>query len=105
LANQINANIPAIGFAFDMDLVLEGIAHQTQVKKDTIDVVLLFDKKAEKNELMNATKLRMNDYRVITYTDTTSKEQIPDASYTVQLTETNINIHETEQETDYAHTE
>lgn len=105
LANQFNANIPAIGFAFDMDLVLEGIAHQTQVEKDTIDVVLLFDKKAEKNALMNATKLRMSDYRVITYTDTTSKEQIPDASYTIHLTETKMTIHETDQETDYAPTE
>src|SRR5690625_4267721 len=101
LSNQFNANIPAIGFAFDMDLVLEGIAHQSHLKKDTIDIVLLFDKKVEKNALTNATKLRMNNYRVITYTDTASKEQIPDASYTIHLTETNMTIYEADQETHY----
>src|SRR5699024_1921892 len=105
LANQFNANIPAIGFAFDMDLLLEGIAHQSHVKKDTIDIILLFDKKAEKTALTNATKLRINDYRVITYTDTTSKERIPEASYTIHLTETKMTIHEADQEMNYEPTE
>src|SRR5699024_4092884 len=89
----------------DMDLVLEGIAHQSHVRKDTIDIILLFDKKAEKTALTNATKLRINDYRVITYTDTTSKERIPEASYTIHLTETKMTIHEADQEMNYERTE
>src|SRR5690625_2603480 len=105
LANQFDATIPAIGFAFDIDLLLDVLNQSAIVEKNPLDVVLLYDKKAEKNALMNATKLRMSDYRVITYTDTTSKEQIPDASYTIHLTETKMTIHETDQETDYAPTE
>lgn len=101
LANQFNANIPAIGFAFDMDLLLEGASYNSHLKKDTLDVVLLFDKKVEKIALTHATQLRVNDYQVITYTNTTNEEQIPNAPYTIHLTETNMTIHGPDQKLIY----
>lgn len=92
LANEFKANIPAIGFAFDMDLVLEGVSPNALPTAEILDAVILFDKATEKDALTLANQLRMKSFRVVTYKSETQKEQIPSATYEIQFTEEEITI-------------
>jgi|SRR5690625_46309 len=86
LANQFDATIPAIGFAFDIDLLLDALNQSAIVEKNPLDVVLLYDKKVESTALTLANQLRLEEFHVVTYTNKAAKQQIPNAIYEINIT-------------------
>src|SRR5690625_5612566 len=67
LADQFSANIPAIGFAFDIDLLMTGIPTDNFLIKSKIDVLVYDVKKLEKESLAIANNLRKSNYTIVTY--------------------------------------
>jgi len=90
LAKQFKADIPAIGFAFDLDLLLDGVNETIAAKSETLDAIILFDKKQEMKALTLANELRLHDFRLVTYELGTAEKQIPNAMFNIQLTEEKI---------------
>ncbi len=72
LANQFSANIPAIGFAFNVDLLMKGIPTSFFQQKPQIDVCIYYDEPMQKLSFLSAKKLRNSDFTVVTYPE---KEQ------------------------------
>ena len=66
LANQFDASIPAIGFAYDIDLLLAGIEKEYLPKRRLLDVIVLYEKAVERKSYELATFLREKNYSIIT---------------------------------------
>lgn len=97
LANQFRAQIPAIGFACDIDLLLEGAPKDLLSSFHKVDLTLLYDKKEQKDCLILANNLRDQNIRVLTY-PIENRENIKDkAKFTAYQKEKNwIITNETE---------
>ena len=87
LANQFNSNFSAIGFACDVNSLIEGIDNSTLPSMQPVDIVVTFHKQAEKEGLQLARKLRNENYTVLTYLDSQKKSGIPKATYSVKINE------------------
>jgi len=92
LANQFNASIPAIGFAFNIDTLIDGIDRTSDANTPTIDVVLLYDDDVEERALMLAKNLRLEQFQVITYPNTSNKQQVPKATHILNVSNSNISL-------------
>lgn len=97
LAAQFDANIPAIGFAFNIDTLLEGIDLSKVTSKQRLDAALLFDTHSEQRALMLANDLRKEQFHVVAYPDTAEEQQIPKAVYQLILTKTGITLRSPDQ--------
>lgn len=83
LANQFDANIPAIGFAIDIDLLLAGIEQQFLPERKPLDVHIFYEKAVEQTSLQLATCLRERNYSVLTHvTENSANEK---ATFTVTM--------------------
>lgn len=67
LASEFDANIPAIGFACDIDLVLNGAPSESLSPLNLIDITLLYNEDEQKDCLQLANELRERNVRVLTY--------------------------------------
>lgn len=85
LADQFGADIPAIGFACDIDLLLTGIPLPNQAKVNPVEITIFYDKAAQGASLQLANHLRNCQYNVLTYAETVNKEEIPHSVYTIQM--------------------
>lgn len=94
LADEFDANIPAIGFAFDLQLLLETFANQTKVEA-SIDVCLYYPKAAMENCINIAHTLREAGLQVVLYPDDTAKEHAPYAKYLVEYTADELLVNQT----------
>jgi len=90
LAKQFKADIPAIGFAFDLDLLLDGVNETLNFELERLDAIILFDKRQETKALTLANELRLNDIRLVTYRQDTTKKQMPTAMFEIHITEEQI---------------
>lgn len=86
LANQFGAEIPAIGFACDIDLLLTGVAKERLVDNPIIDVTILYDKQVERQAVALANDLREKQYKIVTYECNSKRERIPETRATLTLT-------------------
>lgn len=84
LASQFGANIPAIGFAFDVDLLLEGMNVTNTM--DLIDISLFYEKGSEKEALTLTNALRDKQYSVLAYPVTTDTVKVPATKITMEMT-------------------
>lgn len=100
LANQFDATIPAIGFAFDVDIILDVLDQSVLPEKNPLDVVLLYDKKSEGKALTLAKQLRLEDFHVVTYTNNVAQQQIPNAIYEINITNSTCSILHEDQTTE-----
>ena len=93
LANEFDANIPAIGFAYDIDALMLGMNHKKHrsLEKTAIDVGLFFDKTVEQKGLQLATKLRENNYTVITNTFDTVVTRPATFTITIEIDKNTVN--------------
>ena len=87
LANQFDSNLPAIGFACDIDFLIAGIESSLLPKMNPVDITVLFEKALNKEGLQLAKLLRDKKYNVLTYTDSTNENRIPTTRYTIKLNE------------------
>lgn len=85
LARQFDANIPAIGFACDIELLLTGVAAEHLTDKTMIDVTVRYDKQEERKAVTFANQLREANYKVITYERNNQKERIPETATILAL--------------------
>lgn len=67
LADQFQASIPAIGFAFDINALLESTQHQHKAYRPPVDIVIYYDPCKQESGLSTANKLREQGYRVLAY--------------------------------------
>lgn len=90
LADQFGTSIPAIGFACDIDSLLESTNGQEKVYSPPNDVSIFYEKEKQPFGLSIANELRMRGYRVLTF-PLNKKMQSPETVYTIRLeTEENI---------------
>lgn len=67
LADQFDAHIPAIGFAYDVDLLLEATSNRdTPIEKSTT-LAIIYNEVSKHEALQTATKLRNQNIPVTTY--------------------------------------
>ena len=85
LARQFDANIPAIGFACDIELLLTGVSAEHLTDKTMIDVTVRYDKKEEQKAVTFANQLREANYKVVTYERNNQKERIPETATILAL--------------------
>ena len=85
LAHQFGSNLPAIGFACDVDFLIAGIESNTLPQMNPIDITILFDNRTDKEGLQLAKLLRDKQYNVLTYVDSTKASRIPNSRFTVKL--------------------
>lgn len=86
LSEHFNASFPAIGFAFDVDLLLAGCEVRDEKTVPELDLVIKYDKHLEKRAISLAHELRNNNYTVITYVTNDEKSNITEAKAVVTLT-------------------
>src|SRR5699024_7765291 len=67
LADQFQASIPAIGFAFDINALLESTQHQHKAYRPPVDIAIYYDPGKQESGLSTANKLREQGYRVLAY--------------------------------------
>ena len=84
LANQFHANIPAIGFAYDIDLLLSGIENKYLPKKKLIDINVFYEKAVEQKSLQLATILREKNYSVLTHLENKRTKKLANVTITVK---------------------
>ncbi|MEI3604113.1 ATP phosphoribosyltransferase regulatory subunit [Pseudogracilibacillus sp. SE30717A] len=91
LANQFHSNLPAIGFACDVNLLIEGIDNTTLPSIQPVDIVVTFNQQEEQQGLQLASKLRNENFTVLTYLDSQEKSRIPISTFSIHIKE-NENI-------------
>src|SRR5699024_7401434 len=85
LADQFAATIPAIGFACDIDLVLEGTPDKRLSSLNVVDVTLVYADDEQQACLQLANELRNKNLRVLTYALKEDSHKQPQSRYTAQL--------------------
>src|SRR5699024_3257689 len=91
---------PAIGFACDIDFLIAGIEQSALPKMNPIDVILFFDKEKEVDSLQLANLLRNKHYNVLTYHQSTNRNNIQKAQCMIEMqVENNVLTTENEQYT------
>lgn len=70
LAEQFNTSTPAIGFACEVDTLLQAMTQQSQGTHATpsADMIIYYEKFKQKDALLTANSLRDAGYRILTYT-------------------------------------
>lgn len=67
LADQFNASIPAIGFACDINSLLDSTKDQSKPYRPSIDIAIYYENNKQECGLAMANELREQGYRVLTY--------------------------------------
>jgi ATP phosphoribosyltransferase regulatory subunit len=69
LGVQYDKHIPAIGFAAEVDVLLQAVIQQGLItkKREIRDFIIFYDKNKQKEALTTAFELRTKDYRVLTF--------------------------------------
>jgi len=98
LSHHFGAEFPAIGFAFDMDLLLAGCSLQKDFVIPPIDIVIFYDKKEEKRAISLAQQLRERAYHVLTYVKTDETGHIPDATAVVTISDGSLSYRDSTRE-------
>lgn len=65
LGAKFGANLPAIGFAFQVDSLVEALGDQIPDEHYAVDVKIIYDTSKQKQAIKLASKLRQKDYRVL----------------------------------------
>src|SRR5699024_10742955 len=97
LANQFGANIPASGFACDVDTLAENIVPDLGNPIPEIDFLLLYEKPVTKKAFQLVKQLRHDGYQVITYPNYIQQEKTPKTAHTITMTEKELRLTTKEQ--------
>lgn len=90
LSEHFNARFPAIGFAYDIDLLLAGSSLPQTVSIPTIDYIITYNKQDEAQAIQLSQQLRSHAFDVVTYVNETKKTNIPKAEAIISLTNETI---------------
>lgn len=84
LASQIGRALPAIGFAFESDVLLDALDQNDLFKPDIpqIDALLIYDSKRQKEAIQTAKVLRENGFRIVV---TSPPEEIDSLAETITI--------------------
>lgn len=85
LANHFNATIPAIGFACDIDSLLEGMKKPVKKTLSSIDIIIHYEKNKQKDALLIASELRELNYRILTFSQNKKGNQTSNSLYTINM--------------------
>lgn len=85
LADQFGADIPAIGFAYDIDLLLSGVESTALRKMTEIDITIIYEKDEENIALKLANDFRNEQMHVVTYVNSVRKNRIPTSTFTIKV--------------------
>jgi len=85
LSEHFDANFPAIGFAYDVGLLLAGSSLPESVGVPAIDFVIEYDKQAETRAITFAQALRAQEFDVLTYVHGTKNVNIPKSTATILI--------------------
>ncbi|MFD1038292.1 ATP phosphoribosyltransferase regulatory subunit [Virgibacillus byunsanensis] len=83
LAEQFSDEVPAIGFAFEIDYLFQAMKQQYSPlqEKTLVDFIVYYDTEKQSEALFTAYRLREDGYNVLTYsTGNRAKAQIPETT-------------------------
>ncbi|WP_249871388.1 ATP phosphoribosyltransferase regulatory subunit [Oceanobacillus saliphilus] len=74
LGQQFETEMPAIGFAFEVDYLLQAIQQQDLAEPDSqaVDIIIYYMKEKQKEALTTAYELRNQNYQVLTFSKDSS---------------------------------
>lgn len=86
LANQFGADIPAIGFACELDLLPADLGEAAKATPKILDVQVLYDPDVKKAALLAAYDLRERQYETVIYPLGMPDKKMPAAAHTLKVT-------------------
>ena len=92
LADQFSANIPAIGFAFEIEALLESYANSLSIEAHSNDFIIFYELKQQNNGIKMANTLREKDFRVLAYPLHKQKTINHNATYTIIIENNEQNV-------------
>lgn len=89
LGEQLNKEMPAIGFAFEVDLLIHAILEQGLAKSldPQVDAVIYYTDEKQQEALTAAFKIRNNGYRVLSFRNDSSNGNILPAKTIIRFEE------------------
>ncbi|MBP1968542.1 ATP phosphoribosyltransferase regulatory subunit [Virgibacillus natechei] len=86
LSDQYNEQIPAIGFAFEIELLLHALSQQglAQRKQPSVDMVIYYELTRQKDALYAAYRLREAGYQIVTFPTSTIHPEDTRSLFTVR---------------------
>lgn len=84
LSEQFGAEIPAIGFAFDVHTLFEHIPDFILPIKESVDYLIRYTEDKERDALRLAKQLRQKQYSVLTYPAASSNTSIQKTKHTIE---------------------
>lgn len=97
LSKHFNANFPAIGFAYDIDLLLAGSSLRETITVPAVDFMIHYEKQVEKRAIQLAQRLRTKQFDVLTYVKDNRSKGDEKAHATITMTEEIITYSQAEE--------
>lgn len=91
LAAQFEADIPASGFAYDLDTLVSHAAITSTETTRNVDVKIMYDGEKQKESVQLATKLRKQNFETVLYPKEHPLIQTPKTNETVYVTTSGVN--------------
>lgn len=92
LANQFSANIPAIGFAFEIETLLETYSDSSSAEGHPNDFIIFYEANQQKNGIKIANELREKDFRVLAFPLHKQTKGMSTATYTIIIENNEQNV-------------
>ena len=83
LANQFGADIPAVGFACDLDLLIAQTDTHAKDEETPLDAIVIYEKKHMRSALFLASRLRSTGLQIVTYPADADANTFPNADFTI----------------------
>lgn len=87
LGTEFGATLPAIGFACEIESLMQASASNVAPVKIPIDIKIVYDKAQLAASIVLANELRERNYRVLTYVSTNKQACIQESIYEITLQE------------------
>ncbi len=87
LAGHFEADFPAIGFAFNIDLLLAGSKAVEKNALPSLHSVITYTKEHEKEAIALAQALRQRRFHIVTYAFEEEKTKLPESKSTISVTD------------------
>ena len=97
LAAQFGANIPASGFAYDLDTLVSHIPSENVEPKAQTDVKIMYDERVQAVSIQLAAELRKSAFETVLYPKERSLAQTPTAKETLYITTSGIKCIDTQE--------
>lgn len=92
LGNRFGSDLPAVGFAYHIDTIIEVIQATEPLEEDKLDVVIYYESSCLEQSIQLTKKLRENNYKVISVNESKREKMARLSKVTVELGSSQSNV-------------